>query len=144
MKKPQSGFTLIELIVVVAIISILGVIALPTYMDYTIRSKITEGIGLSAPVKVAVSEAFITAGKFYAANNANYGLPASASISGEYVDNIAVGASGVITITYATVGGAANQKTVMLTPVTVNYEAAVSWDCSPGTMPDRYLPQACR
>lgn len=144
MKKAQQGFTLIELMIVVAIIGILAAIAVPAYQDYTIRAKVTEGLNLAGAAKLAVSETFVAEGQFLTADNASYGLPPSGSIAGDHVTSVAItNASGEITVTYGTLGGTADNTTVTLTPNTAS-GGSVQWDCAPGTMPGKYLPSTCR
>ncbi len=101
LKKMQQGFTLIELMIVVAIIGILAAIAIPAYQDYTIRAKVTEGLNLADSGKTAVAESFQSGG--------TTGLKAAASswnsafTPTKYVSGITVNtASGVITVGYAT------------------------------------------
>ncbi len=83
--KQQKGFTLIELMIVIAIIGILAAIAIPAYQDYTVRSKVSEGLNLAGAAKLAVSETYDTKGYFPATTNTSYGLPRAASIAGNYV-----------------------------------------------------------
>ena len=78
--KLQKGFTLIELMIVIAIIGILAAIAIPAYQDYTIRSKVSEGLNMAGAAKLAVAETFDSQGTFMTSNS-DYGLPAAASIS---------------------------------------------------------------
>jgi type IV pilus assembly protein PilA len=146
MKKIQQGFTLIELMIVVAIIGILAAIAIPAYQDYTIRAQVSEGLNLAGGAKVAVTEFFQDRGTL-PATNADAGLAAAAEIQGNYVSQINV-AAGVITVTYSSGGNqsanaAINGQTLILTPDTTN-PGSVAWDCSAGTVVDKHRPAACR
>ena len=93
MKTMQKGFTLIELMIVVAIIGILAAIALPAYQDYTIRSKVTEGLSLAGAAKLAVAETLASTGSL-PPDNATAGLPVNTTIKGKYVTSVTVGAAG--------------------------------------------------
>ena len=145
MMKAQQGFTLIELMIVVAIIGILAAIAVPAYQDYSIRAKVSEGLNLAGAAKLAVSETYTAEGTFPGAGNASYGLPAAASITGDHVRSVSVAANtGVITIAFSTLGGDVTPgDDITLTPNTAN-AGSVVWDCAPGSMPTKYLPSTCR
>lgn len=103
-RATMRGFTLIELMIVVAVIGILAAIALPAYQDYTIRTQVSEGMVLMTRSKEGIYQFWNTRGVF-PASNASAGLTAATSIKGSYVDNVLVSAGGVITVTY---GGRAN------------------------------------
>ncbi|MBZ0072216.1 MAG: pilin [Gammaproteobacteria bacterium] len=144
MKKMQQGFTLIELMIVVAIIGILAAIALPAYQDYTIRSKVSEGLSLAAAAKVAVTETNASLGTM-PADNAAAGLPVATTISGNAVTSVTV-ANGVITILYnATLGGSPsfNGSTITLTPTVT--DGSVTWACEvDAATKNKYVPANCR
>lgn len=106
MKKMQQGFTLIELMIVVAIIGILAAVALPAYQDYTIRTQVSEGITLMGGAKNGVSDFWSQRGRF-PASNVSAGVPGSASIVGNYVTGVEIQANGVIVATY---GNKVNSK----------------------------------
>lgn len=144
--KQQKGFTLIELMIVIAIIGILAAIAIPAYQDYTIRSKVSEGLNLAGAAKLAVSETYDSLGGF-ALNNTSYGLPLAASISGNYVSAVSA-VQGTITISYnANLGGTANGTALLITAAT--NAGSVQWNCAitiaaGSTMPSKYRPANCR
>ncbi len=143
--KQQKGFTLIELMIVIAIIGILAAIAIPAYQDYTVRSKVSEGLNLAGAAKLAVAETYDSEGSFLSANNGSYGLPSAGSINGNYVSQVAVGASGLITITYnQNLGGnpTANGQTMTLRPTA--RQGSMEWTCTGGNMPGKYRPSECR
>jgi len=144
--KKQQGFTLIELMIVVAIIGILAAIAIPAYQDYTIRAQVSEGLNLSGGAKTAVTEYFQDRGTL-PGNNATAGIAASGDIQGNYVSQVAV-AAGVITVTYSSTGdqeanATIDTKTLTLTPDTTN-PGSVDWNCASTTLDNKHLPAACR
>lgn len=138
----QAGFTLIELMIVVAIIGILAAIALPAYQDYTKRSHVSEGLSLAGAAKMGVSEFYADRGVWPTTNSA-VGLASATSIKGNAVRSVAVGGSGVITITYNTKAEAG--KTLVLTPAGSNTDGSITWDCkATGTIQGKYRPSTCR
>lgn len=142
MRRSQQGFTLIELMIVVAIIGILAAIAIPMYSDYIVRSQISEGINLASAAKVAVAEYVLENGTF-PADNLEAGLALAGDIRGNYVTSVSV-TDDVITITY---GNAANQQIIGETVTLTAFDntGSVSWDCaSGGVVQDKHLPSACR
>jgi type IV pilus assembly protein PilA len=144
MKKMQKGFTLIELMIVVAIIAILAAIAIPAYQDYLIRTQVSEGAVLTDGAKTADSEFYSNTGRF-PGSNASAGLAAASSIAGKYVTKVELdsGATGLITATF---GGAANAKIATKTFVlsAVTNAGSIAWACTKSTVDQKYLPTSCR
>jgi type IV pilus assembly protein PilA len=162
MKSIQKGFTLIELMIVVAIIGILAAIAIPAYQDYTIRSQVTEGLNLAADLKAAVAENYAATGD-WPADNAAVGI--TAAKSGKYVDNVTI-STGTINISY---NGSQANANLAATPILsirpmVSANGDVIWVCGRADVPTgaieptgtapaaasttsvvaKYLPKTCR
>ena len=156
MKSMQKGFTLIELMIVVAIIGILAAIAIPAYQDYTVRSQVTEGMNLASAVETGAAEYFANTGSFPTTLSA---AGISSSPAGKYVSAIAL--NGSITVTYGNqVNSVVTGQTLGLTPY-LSPNNDIIWVCGNHTNPtgstlatgvtaattnvvDKYLPQTCR
>ena len=141
--KKQQGFTLIELMIVVAIIGILAAIAIPAYQDYTIRAQVSEGLNLAGGAKAAVTEFYQDRGA-WPTGNSQAGLATNASsINGKYVSSVGV-VNSVVTVTYGVDAHATiNGQTITLTAA--DAVGSVTWTCaSGGVIQDKHLPAACR
>jgi len=138
-----KGFTLIELMIVIAILAIIMAIAIPAYQDYTIRTQVTEGMNLANGAKAAVWDYWSDTGTL-PANNTEAGLPTPASIVGEYVSAVQIN-NGLITALFDTgmENAAITGRTLVLEPLP-NIDATMSWSCNTGTIESRFLPARCR
>lgn len=144
MKHNQQGFTLIELMIVVAIIGILAAIALPAYQDYTARSQMSEAMTLASGARTAVTEYWTSEGTM-PGNNTDAGLAAGTDITGNYVASVIVGNGGTITATMDTTGVASGigGATLQLSPIT--NAGSVQWVCKKDTGVDaKFYPTSCR
>ena len=141
--KKQQGFTLIELMIVVAIIGILAAIAIPAYQDYTIRAQIYEGLNLTGACKAAVTEYYQDQGAF-PADNTTAGLETALNIRGKYTTQVAVTGAGTCNATYGNDANA-NITGAILTMTPTDNAGSVSWACT-GAAPlvPKWLPAACR
>jgi type IV pilus assembly protein PilA len=144
MKSMQKGFTLIELMIVVAIIAILAAIAIPAYQDYLIRTQVSEGAVLTDGAKTADAEFYSNTGRFPKVNS-SAGLATETSIAGKYVTKVTVDAAGTGLIT-ATFGNEANAKIATKTFVlsAITNAGSIGWTCTKSTVDPKYLPTSCR
>ena len=142
MNRVQKGFTLIELMIVVAIIGILAAIALPAYQDYVVRSRVTEGLSLASAAKATVAEnaaAGVALNTGWTAPSATNNVTSVARDAG----------NGTITVTYTAIAG---NGTITLVPTAGGAALAsgaipadaIAWNCTGGTVEDRFRPANCR
>ncbi|MEE2804489.1 MAG: pilin [Pseudomonadota bacterium] len=145
MRQRESGFTLIELMIVVAIIGILAAIAIPQYTAYTARSQSSEAMSLAGPLKTAISEYVQNEGAF-PGDNATAGVGAAATYKGKYVATATIGANGVLTMAMQSSGVASglSGKNIILTPTDVG--GSISWACTNNLDADdqNKVPSVCK
>ena len=140
MQMAQKGFTLIELMIVVAIIGILAAVALPAYQDYTTRAKVTEVVLMASPAKLAVSETAASVGSLASvtASNNGYEFPGAT----KYVSGVTVtGTTGVVTATSIVPDAAGN---IVLTPTAVGTAGQLKWACTTTITKKALVPAECR
>ena len=140
-RKANSGFTLIELMIVVAIVGILAAVALPAYQDYTTRAKITEGISLVQGAKTSISEIFQATGS-YPSNNANAFMGTATDFGTTEIEKIE-NADGTVTITFEAFGGIDDADTLRFVPANTD-GVGITWSCDAlGSIEAKYLPSPC-
>lgn len=133
----QQGFTLIELMIVVAIIGILAAVALPAYQDYTARAKITEVIGFMSAAKAGVAEAYASEGSLTGIDTEKAGV--DANVTSKYLQSLEV-EDGVITATVKGLNNACDTKTLKLTPTKATGTENLDWAGSAEDECKKYVP----
>jgi len=141
--RMNRGFTLIELMIVVAIIGILAAVAIPAYQAYVVRAQVAEGLDLTLRAKTAIAEFHSNRGHF-PASNSSAGLASASSILGKYVSKVDIGSvPGVVEITYGRQAHPLlNGNTLLLSAIT--HSGSVEWVCRSTAIATRYLPTDCR
>jgi len=148
MKRVQQGFTLIELMIVVAIIGILAAIAIPAYQDYTVRAKVSEVIGLASAAKTTLYESYSTNGTMPATNaqlvtDSTAVFVASKFVNaGTYALDATSGTAATFTLTLTGLSGDANSKTMQFAYTA--QATGMQMTCSGGTLPDKFRPSTCK
>ncbi len=133
---PERGFTLIEILISIAIIGILVGVAIPAYQNYTIRARVSDGLSLASGAELAVNEYTMTNNQLPAtATDTQYTSPAATA----NVSSIVIGNFGVITINYTSNAG---NGSIILVPTLQSGD--LTWDCTGGTLPTQYRPPSCR
>ena len=156
MKKVQQGFTLIELMIVVAIIGILAAVALPAYQDYTQKARVSEIVLAASQCRTSISETYQTANAGAAPGANGWGCNEGVANPTQFVASVTTDGNGVITVTAsnnASLDAAIRGTTITLTPVNAAAVALTTaaiptqvsgFQCRPGTMPARFLPGSCK
>jgi len=144
MKQVQKGFTLIELMIVVAIIGILAAVALPAYQDYTVKAKVQEAVSLSSPALTAIGIACSEGALANTTTNATLGLGLAADITGKYVTSVtAVGTSatvGTVTIVMKAIGSAVAAGETIIYTAACDTDSGTSWTVG-GTIASKFYPK---
>lgn len=144
-KKVQAGFTLIELMIVVAIIGILAAVAIPAYSDYTVKAKVSEAASLSAPARLALAQAFNEGRLASGITHADLGLPDATTITSKYVESVTAAATsatvGTVTVALQNFNDATIDASTLVYTITCVAGAQCTTAVSSAALPAKYLPK---
>ena len=140
MKKLQKGFTLMELMIVVAIIGILAALAIPAYNNYITRSRVSEGLQIANVARTGVAD-YHNMHNSWAGSNSAARVPIPANIAGTYVSSVSIGTNGVVTMSFNSGDTNLSGKTMTLTPS--NNDGSISWTCNASNISAKFLPSQC-
>lgn len=151
-KQMQQGFTLIELMIVVAIVGILAAIAIPAYQDYTVRAKVTEGLTMADAAKAAIAESAITNNSFPSTASGGTYFTSSSTTNVSGIAYNLNGSNGIVSVTMNNVGGSIDSTHNAFSLIGTLASGGVTWTCSAGggtngttnPIPSKYLPANCR
>ena len=140
--KNNGGFTLIELMIVIAILAILMAITIPAYQDYAVRAKVSEAVAAVAPAKLAVAETASSLGGLSSitATNSGYSFPGATS----YVASVTVAASTGVVVATSQNTGANSACVLTFTPTAIGNSAQLNWECVSSGCSAKYVPAECR
>jgi len=147
-RSMQKGFTLIELMIVVAIIGILAAVALPAYQDYTKRAKMSEAVLAASACRTSITESYQTTNTASLPTAGNWGCEVSGAGATKYVQLVSTNNMGSVQVTVQGTGDSTiDTKTMILTPIVTTVGTAktlTGWLCGPGDIPAKFLPGSCR
>ena len=143
-RSMQKGFTLVELMIVVAIIGILAAVALPAYQDYTKRAKMSEAVLAASACRTSVTESYQTNNAASLPTAGNWGCEVSGAGATKYVKLVSTNNMGSVQVTVQGTGDTSIDATTMILTPVITSNSVTGWLCGPGTIPAKFLPGSCR